>query len=107
MNYTSILDKLEIDQRGQLGKNDAYVIDLTSDQQFGQIYTKLEQASDKGILTQLEDNNLLTIHNASLIYVYKDKYQLNLKGNFDTNEYSLILTEFGGNLEDGGEEDNN
>lgn len=43
----------------------------------------------------MEDNTLLTTHNASLIYVYKDKYQINLKGNFDTDEYSMIITNLG------------
>ena len=107
MDYQKILDKIEIEQSGQIGKNNAYVIDLKSDSEFGKVYTKLEKASERGILTQLEDNNLLTVHNASLIYLYKDMYQINLRGNFDTNEYSLIVTEFGGNVNDGGEENNN
>ena len=41
----------------------------------------------------MEDNVLLTVHNASLLYLYKDRYQINLKGNFDTEEYSVVITD--------------
>lgn len=75
---------------GTRSKNDSYIIDLDSDLDFGKIYSILEENDD---VYQLEDNTLLTVHNASMFYEYDEKYQLNLKGNFDTEEYSLVITE--------------
>lgn len=86
-----IINELGLDEyEGQVGKNNSYVIDLPSDNDFGKVYSTLETNED---VEQLEDNTLLTVHNASVIYVYKDRYQINLKSNFDTDEYSVIITD--------------
>lgn len=86
-----ILIQLGLDRyTGTLSKNNAYVVDLDTDIDFGKVYSTLEDNDD---IEQLDDNTLLTVHNASIFYEYQDKYQLNLKGNFDTEEYSLVITE--------------
>lgn len=86
-----VISELGLDEyEGQVGKNNSYVIDLPSDNDFGKVYSTLE--TNEGV-EQLEDNTLLTVHNASVIYVYKDRYQINLKSNFDTDEYSVIITD--------------
>ena len=84
-----MLQELGIFEPGQSGKNNSYVVDLDSDLAWGKIYSLLETNDD---VEQLEDNTLLTVHNASVIYVYKDKYQLNLKADFDNEIYSLICS---------------
>ena len=84
-----ILQELGIYEPGQLSKNNAYVVDLDSDLAWGKIYSLLETNDD---VEQLEDNTLLTTHNASILYLYKDKYQLNLKADFDNEIYSLICS---------------
>ena len=84
-----ILQELGIFEPGQVGKNNSYIVDLESDAAWGKIYSILETNND---VEQLEDNTLLTVHNASLLYIYKDKYQLNLKADFDNEIYSLICS---------------
>lgn len=84
-----MLQELGIFEPGQAGKNNSYVVDLDSDLAWGKIYSLLETNED---VEQMEDNTLLTVHNASVIYVYKDKYQLNLKADFDNEIYSLICS---------------
>ena len=79
------LDYLE----GQYGKQNAYVIDLSSDSEFGKIYSILETAYG---VTQAEEPTLLTVHNGQIIYNYKDEYQLILKADFDNNLYSLVCS---------------
>lgn len=96
-----ILKELGLDYEGQPGKNNSYIVDLSDDYEFGKVYSVLEQRDD---VEQLDENTLLTIHNGSLLYMYKD-YQLNLKGNFDTDEYSLVITDLVDNDEYKKEED--
>ena len=92
-----VLEELGLEYEGQPGKNNSYVVDLGSDQEFGKVYSTLETNDD---VEQLEDNTLLTVHNASLLYIYKDKYQITLKSNFDTEEYYLIINKLGDMKED-------
>lgn len=75
---------------GQVGKNDSYVIDLSSDSEWGRVYSLLEKCEN---VYQLEENNLLTTHNASLQYVWKDDYQITLKADFDNELYSIVFVE--------------
>ena len=84
----NILKELGLQYEGQKGKNNSLVVDLGSDSEFGKVYSLLETNDD---VEQLEDNTLLTVHNASLIYIYKNVYQITLKSNFDTEEYSLVV----------------
>ena len=72
------------------GRNNSYVIDLGSDSDFGRIYTALDNSE---YVVQEEESVLLTVHNASIIYEYKDEYQLVLKADFDNELYSVIITE--------------
>lgn len=92
MNLREVAEELGLNYSGESGKNNSYVIDLDTDKEFGKVYSLLDRNED---VEQLEENNLLTVHNASLIYLYKDRYQINLKSNFDTDEYSIILTDLG------------
>lgn len=92
MNLREIAEELGLNYSGEYGKNNSYVIDLYTDKEFGKVYSLFDRNEE---VEQLEENNLLTVHNASLIYLYKDRYQINLKSNFDTDEYSIILTDLG------------
>ena len=78
------------DLQGQSGKNDSYVIDLGSDTEWGRVYSLLEKCAN---VYQLEENNLLTTHNASFQYVWKDDYQITLKADFDNELYSIVFLE--------------
>lgn len=86
-----LLDNLNINYPGEYGRGDSsYIIDLDSDTDWGKIYTILDNSSD---LYQNEENVLLTEHNSSLIYDYEDTFMLNLKADFDNEQYSLVISE--------------
>lgn len=102
-NLNDVLEELGLDYEGQSGKNNSLVVDLGSDSEFGKVYSILETNDDA---EQLEDNTLLTVHNASLLYIFKDRYQITLKSNFDTEEYSLVINDLG-DFKEHGEDSNN
>ena len=87
-----MLKDLGLDKyRGEYGKDRSYVIELTSDTEFGKVYTILDNSAD---VDQAQDSVLLTVHNSQIIYYYKDEYQLVLTADFDNNIYSLICSKF-------------
>ena len=79
------LDYLE----GQYDKQNAYVIDLASDTEFGKVYTILETAYG---VEQHSEPSLMTVHNSQIIYDYEDEYQLVLKADWDNDAYSLVCS---------------
>ena len=93
----SVIKKLGIDLPGEYTKNNSYTVDIKDDAEWGKIYSILETNDD---VEPLEDNTLLTIHNASLLYIY-DEYQLNLKADFDNETYSLVCSKIGGKMNNG------
>lgn len=90
----TIIRELKINLPGEYTKSNSYTVDISSDAEWGKIYSLLETNDN---VEQLEDNTLLTVHNASLLYTYKDVYQLNLKADFDSDVYSLVCSKIGGN----------
>lgn len=85
-----MLKEIGIDLPGEYGKNGSYIIDLDSDNEWGKIYTLLDNAEN---VEQDEESFLLTTHNSSLIYTYNNLYRLVLKADFDQNLYSLICSQ--------------
>lgn len=84
------LKKLGIEQEVQEGKDGSYVITIENSDEWGKIFSKLD-GSD---LEDMEDNQLLTDNNSSLMF-RSDKYQYNLLADFSANEYKLVITERG------------
>ena len=90
-NIEDILKELNINYDGTYGKNDSYVIDLANDSEWGKIYSILETNED---IEEQEESTLLTVHNANLIYEYKDEWQFVLSADFDNNDsYRLTVKE--------------
>ena len=85
-----LLNDIGIELPGEEGRNGSYIIDIGSDVEWGKIYTLLENNEN---IEQADENNLLTTHNASLIYRYNNEYLFNLKADFDHNLYSLVCSE--------------
>lgn len=75
---------------GTYAKDNSYVIDLDTSEDFGVIYSKLDKNDE---LEYMDTNSLLTSHNASLLYKYNDEYQVNLIADFDGNTYKLVINE--------------
>lgn len=84
-----VLVELGINKPGEYGRNNTYVVDIDNSDEFGKIYSILDKNDE---VEQNEENSLLTLHNASIYYLYGE-YQINLIGDFDANQYRLVLTE--------------
>lgn len=84
-----LLRELGITLPGTTAK-DGYVVDIDSSDDFGKVYSTLEKSKAEPI----SDDFLLTYHNASIIYEYKD-YILSLSGDFDQDLYKLVITKGG------------
>lgn len=82
------LKKLGIEQEGQEGKDGSYVIPIENSDEWGKMFSKLD-GSD---LEDMEDNQLLTDNNSSLMF-RSDNYQYNLLADFSANEYKLVITD--------------
>ena len=91
-NLDNILKELNLDvYPGTSGKNNSYILDLNSDNEWGKVYTILDNSP---LLYQRDENTLLTEHNSSLIYEYDDEnIMFNLKADFDNDQYSLVISE--------------
>ena len=90
LDVKDILNELKIPYEGTYGKNDSYIIDLANDQEWGKVYSILESNED---IEEQEESTLLTVHNANLIYEYKN-WQFVLSADFDNNDnYRLTVKE--------------
>lgn len=102
MTLEQFIKFLDIGKSGTYADNSQYVIDIDSDDEYLKIFSKLDRNSK---LEQADDNSLLTKHNSSILYNYKDanQFQANLIGDFDNGQYKLVISEFVG--EDGYDEE--
>lgn len=91
-NLEEILKELKLNTYlGTYNRNNSYIIDLDSDNDWGKVFTILDNSP---LLYQKDENTLLTQHNSSLIYEYEDTDIIfNLKADFDNDQYSLVISE--------------
>lgn len=85
-----LLKDLGITKVGSYARDGSYVIDLDSSEEFGKIYSLLENSED---LDYMEENNLLTVTNASMTYRHDNDYQLQLLADFNYDTYKLVVNE--------------
>ena len=97
-----LLNKLNIFLDGDYSKDGSYVIDIYDSDEFGRVYSNLENNKD---VEELYDNSLLNVHNANVSYLSGD-YQLTLIADFDNDQYKLVITEYEYVEDDDEEEDN-
>lgn len=82
------LKSIGINQSGT-EKEDTYVIDLQNSDEYGRVYSRLENADDLDIL---QDNQVITEQGSSLMYESETQpYLLNLIADFDGDVYQLII----------------
>lgn len=91
MEFEELTDLLGIYKKGNLGQdNESYVIDLNNSDEFGRIYTILENSD---VVAQLEDNQVVTEEGSSLMYEFIDEpYIVNLLSDWAANQYQLVIT---------------
>lgn len=71
MTLEEFAKELGISKEGNYSRNDSYVIDLDSSDEFGKMYSLLDTNND---LDYEEDSSLLTVDNSSMIYTYQDNF---------------------------------
>lgn len=86
----SVLRKLNIYLEGSYSKDGSYVVDIYDSDDFGRIYSLLDNNKN---VEELNDNSLLNQHSANISYLYDD-YQLTLIADFDEDLYKLVVTEY-------------
>lgn len=89
MEIKEYLKTLNINNELEPGDDDSYVITLMSSDEFGKMFSKLENAED---LDPLEDNQVVTEQGSSLVYEsISEPYIFNLIADFDGNVYQLVI----------------
>lgn len=90
MSIEELLEELGIDKVGDYSTLGSYVIDLESSEEFGKVYSTLENSD---VLEYEEDSSLLTVDNGSMIYNYQDEYQIVLIADFNHDQYKVTIKE--------------
>lgn len=91
MNVQDYLKSIGISKYGQYSENNSYIIDIETSDEFGVIYSKLENSDDLNIMY---DNQVVTEQGSSLIYESQSQpFIVNLIADFEGDRYSLIVTE--------------
>ena len=86
----NFLKSIGINKVGAYSKNDSYVIDLDDSEEFGKIFSTLDNNDE---LEYMDENNLLTVSNATMTYRYNDEYQIQLLADFNNDTYKLVVNE--------------
>lgn len=90
MSIEQLIKKLGINKVGEYSKDNSYVIDLDSSEDFGKMYSILDRNEE---LEYLEDYSLLTVDNSSLLYNYNDAFQIALISDFNNDSYKIVVSE--------------
>ena len=84
----TILSELGINHEATKSKDGTYVIDVEDMDEFGKYYSLLDRNDE---VEELDETSLMTIHNISLNYLYKN-YQFSLISDNDQDSYKLVIT---------------
>ena len=90
MNVEKLVKELGINRVGTYSRDGSYVIDLKSADDFGKIYSLLDQNAD---LDYMDDTSLLNVNNSSLNYRYNNEYQISLMADFNEDQYKIVINE--------------
>ena len=87
----TVLKELNIDKGGTYGDDGAFVVDIKNSDEFGKIYSKLDNTD---LLEYQDENSLLTSDNANLNYIFGEgEFLVSLIGDFENDSYQLTITE--------------
>lgn len=81
---------LKVDMFKNTASGDSVTYILDSDNTFGSVYTTLES---NDAFQETDNNYMLNVDVANFAYVYNNAYVVELKGNFDSDTYSVTITE--------------
>ena len=93
MDVKNFLDQIGIHYQGTESREGAYVIDLLDSDDYGRVYSILENCDELEIMY---DNQVITEQGSSLMYeADAEPYILNLIADFDEDKYQLIVNRIG------------
>lgn len=81
---------LNLDKYSSKPQEGYIVYTLPNEVEFGKVYRVLESS---GSFDSSDENFVLNDHIATLDYVYKDEYKIELNANFDDDTYALKIAE--------------
>lgn len=84
-----LLNKLGITDAGYFSSDGSYIIDFENADQFNVANSKLDKSD---LVKELTDTSVITGMISNIVYL-NDDFMLNLIGNFDTDEYKLVVSE--------------
>lgn len=87
ISIKDLLRKLNILNPGYY-EGDKYIIEVDSDNEWGNLYYKLNKGVEENIITTVERNNVISPDESKLIY-YFGSYKIQLKANFVDETYIL------------------
>ena len=90
MSIERLVKELGINKIGTYARDGSYTIDLDSADEFGRMYSRLDNNED---LEYLDETSLLNVNNSSLNYRYEDLYQIALIADFNSDQYKIVITE--------------
>ena len=89
MSLEELLRELNIDKDYIENENGSYTIELDNSNEYSRYYTRIDKS---GLFEEDEEASQITIDTSTLQFI-NDDFVLTLMGNFDTDEYSLIIRE--------------
>ena len=93
MDIKNYLNSIGINRDGYYSQNGSYVITLIDSNDYGKIFSTLENSDDLDIM---KENQVVTEQGSSLMYEsLSENFILNLLADFDNNVYQLVITEVG------------
>lgn len=90
MNIEQLLKELNINKVGSYSKNNNYIIDIDNSNEFGRVYSTLDNNEE---LDESDDSTNINMHNANITYKYKNQFQLTLIADWDNDTYKLVIEE--------------
>lgn len=84
------LKTLGINKAGYYSKDNSYVVDLEDSDEYGKIYTILDNSTK---VEEIESESQVTLHSSNIVYS-DSMYQLTLLSDFDADTYKLVVRKY-------------
>lgn len=84
-----LLRKIGITQPGHYTRNNSYVIDLESSNEFNKVFSKFDKSD---LVEENEEISVINLSVTNVMYMTED-YSFNLIADFDGDTYKVVVTE--------------
>ena len=84
-----LLNKIGITGAGYYSKDNNYVIDFESSDEFNKVFSKLDKSD---LVEENDDSSVVNLSVSNILYI-GEGYSFNLIADFDQNVYKLVVTE--------------